>query len=346
MTDTPRNLSPVLCDSIETYERPHIILLTDGIYAVCFSLMKLLPARHMIDQGIASGFVTPGTHIIETTSGTLGLGLAMVCAMRGLRLTIVTDPVVDRRFRNKLEALGAEIDIVDEPSPYGGYQQARLDRLALRSREIPDSFVPRQYDNPGNPASYTVVAEHLHEQVGHVDHLVGCVGSGGSMCGIARRLRELSSPLQVHGIDTHGSMLFGMQDRPRTFRGLGNSLMPANLDHTTFDTIHWVNLNEAARGSLDLLRHEALFRGPTSGAAYLVGSWIKARHPSSSVAVIMPDEGERYLDTVYDPLWRELHASGAAAETPSVVTTPAQAQRAGTWSVMRWQRRNAWQTRT
>ena len=325
-------------DALRVYELPQFVRLRSGVVAVCFPLMKLLVARHIIDHALANGMIRPGTRVLETTSGTFGLGLAQVCAVRGLPLTLVTDPVVDESFRNKLEALGADIDIVEHPAAEGGYQRSRLDRLEQLRNNEPDAFVPEQYANPQNPAAYGSVADLITEHVGRVDHLVGCVGSGGSMCGLSAGLRRSQSTLDVVGVDTHGSVLFGMQDRPRVLRGLGNSLIPPNVAHEAFTSVHWVNAAEATTATRRLLREEALFRGPTSGASYLVAQWVKQRNPDDTVVAVMADEGERYLDTVYNPGWRREHdcVLKQLPTDPVAVMSPAEAQELGTWSRMKW----------
>ncbi|SDS88642.1 cysteine synthase family protein [Microlunatus soli] len=329
-------------DALDATQLPDLIRLQSGATAACFALMKLLPARHMIDLAVADGDLVPGrTRVMETTSGTFGLGLAMVCALRGLDLTLVTDPVVDVPFRNKLEALGATVDVVSSPAAHGGYQQARLDRLTELAAAEDCSWVPRQYDNGNNPDAYAPVAELLLESLGKIDFLVGCVGSGGSMCGIAGVLRSVLPDLVAIGVDTHGSVLFGMPDRPRLLRGLGNSLLPPNVDHTIFDEVHWVNAAEAFGATRQLFRREALFRGPTSGAAHLVADWVQRRHPNATVAVVMADEGSRYLDTVYNLSWLSEQGCLPAAlpDSPITVTEPVAALAAGSWSRFDWNRR-------
>lgn len=331
---------PSCPDALHAYELPQLVRLRSDVVAACFPLMKLLVARHVIDHAIGTGQIRPGTRVLETTSGTFGLGLAQVCAMRGLPLTLVTDPVVDTSFRHKLEALGADIDIVEQPATEGGYQRSRLLRLEEHRCREPNAYVPEQYANPQNPAAYAVVADLIAERVGHVDYLVGCVGSGGSMCGISAGLRRRQDDLQVVGIDTHGSVLFGMTDQPRVLRGLGNSLMPPNVSHDAFTAVHWVNAAEAMTATQRLLRQEALFRGPTSGASFLVADWIKRQHPDASVVAVMADEGERYLNTVYNPKWRHEHGCSLKflPTQPTGVPTPAHAQDLGTWSWMSWPR--------
>jgi cysteine synthase A len=238
-----------------------------------------------------------------------------------------------------MEDLGARVEIVREPSPVGGFQQARLDRMAALRAAHPDSFWPSQYDNPHNPGAYAPFAELLAEVLGQVDSLVGTVGSGGSMCGTSSYLRLLFPELVSVGVDTHGSVLFGQPDqKKRLLRGLGNSLMPKNLDHTIFDEVHWVSAAEAFAATRELHRRHALYMGPTSGAAYLVAQWRARRHPNETVVCLFPDEGYRYQDTVYDDAW--LRANDA--QLPSMPDAPLQAahprEAIAGWTRMSWNR--------
>ncbi len=305
-------------DAVAANELPRVIRLRPNLWVAAFPLMKLLPARFMLDRAAASGELGRGTVVIESTSGTFGLALAMVASLRSHRLILVSDPVLDRHLRSRLEALGARVEIVLDPAATGGYQQARLDRVAELGERYPDHYVPSQYDNPDNPRSYRPVAELLSRAVGQIDWLVGSVGSGGSMCGTTTALRIGSPSLRAIAVDTHGSVLFGFPDRPRTLRGLGNSILPKNLDHTAFDELHLVGTAEAFTAARTLLREHALFMGPTSGAAYLVACWCAREHPEAKVVALLPDEGHRYVTTVFDDEWLALHGF----ERRSIYRTP------------------------
>jgi S-sulfo-L-cysteine synthase (3-phospho-L-serine-dependent) len=321
-------------------ELPRIVNLGPNLYGAAFSLMKLLPARHILDRAREDGLLEPGTVVIESTSGTFGLALAMECRLRGRPLVLVSDPAVDPALRRRMRDLGAAVDIVAEPAAVGGYQQARLDRLAeLRSRH-PRHFLPAQYSNPDNPGAYEILADELAATLGRVDILVGPVGSGGSMCGTTAGLRDFFGPhVAAVAVDTPGSVLFGQQDAPRRLRGLGNSLMPPNLDHAAFDEVHWVSDREGFAATRALHRRHALFMGPTSGAAWLVAQWKARCEPGARVVVLLPDEGYRYQDTVYDDAW--LHRQGLRLRRlpnrPVEVDKPTDG--GPDWSWLRWNRR-------
>lgn len=324
---------------VEATELPRVIQLTDNLYAVAFSLMKLLPARFIIDRAEESGVLTPGTPVLETSSGTFGLGLAMVCRLRGYPLTIVGDNAIDRDLRNRLEMLGATVEIVEANGHPGGIQGARLDRVEEVRRGRPDSFIPRQYDNPDNPAAYAPVAEMINRTVRAPDYMVGPVGSGGSTGGLAQALRRDRPALRLVGVDTHGSVIFGAADAPRTLRGLGSSIHPGNVRHTAYDEVHWVTAPEAFHATHELFRRHGLFMGPTSGASFQVAAWSARRNPDRKVVMVLPDEGYRYQSTVYSDEWlrRQDLVPTAGSDSPILVDDPAGIP--GSWCRLAWNRR-------
>lgn len=327
-------------DVTSSIELPRIIRIAPNLYVAAFSLMKLVPARFILDRAHRDGKLGPDTRIVETTSGTFGLALAMQAALIGRPLTLVSDPVIEADLARRLTDLGAELDIVTVPSPDGGIQAARLDRVEELRNALPDTFCPEQYRNPDNPAAYMGVAEHLIDRLGSIDCLVGPVGSGGSMCGTVTALRGLSGDhVKAVAVDTHGSVLFGHQDRPRGLRGLGNSLMPQNLDHTVFDEVHWCGPRQAYAATRWAHRKHALFHGPTSGAAILVARWWAQTHPDQICVAMLPDDGHRYLTTVYNDSWLATQnlTDLTMPERPTEVAVP-QDQGDG-WTRMVWGRK-------
>lgn len=326
---------------VDAIALPRIVQLRPNLLGLAFPLMKLLPARFIVRKALEDGELRPGGLIAETTSGTFGLALAMVARLGGHPLTLVSDPAIDPPLQRRLEDLGATVHIVRQPGPTGGFQQARLAVLEQVLAGNPGSFCPRQYSNPHNPGSYAPCAEQIAHAAGAIDCLIGTVGSGGSMCGISSYLRLLVPELSVIGIDTHRSVIFGQSDAGggRMLRGLGNSLMPPNVDHTAFDWVHWVGAAEAFRATRQLHRDHALFMGPTSGAAYLVADWWARQNPDQLGAVIFPDEGYRYQDSVYDDAW--LEAGGVRRK--DLPTEPVEWDRphdgGDPWACFRWGRR-------
>lgn len=333
-------MSRAFAEITEAQLLPRIVRLRPNLYGAVFSLMKLVPARHILRKAMDCGELDRDTVIVETTSGTFGLALAMQAALLNRRLVLVSDPVIDRHLHRRLTDLGAVVEIVPHPARSGGFQQSRLDRVAQIRAERESSFSPEQYSNPDNPASYSTVADHLVSALGSVDCIVGPVGSGGSMCGTARGLRTVNPGTVAVAVDTHQSVLFGQKDGHRALRGLGNSLLPPNLDHTVFDEVHWCNEAESYAATRRLHRTTALFQGPTSGAAVLVGEWWADRNPDGLCVVMLPDDGYRYQETVYNDEWlaeRGIRLTGRTTE-PRPLDAPREPH--PDWSRFRWARRD------
>jgi len=322
---------------LDSYQA-RLIPLEENLVAAVFPLMKILPAEFCLRRAMEDGLVNPDSLVIETSSGTMALGLAIVCNWHSYKLTIVTDYACDDNLRRRLEYLGARVEIVPGPAATGGYQRARLDRLNEIQSQHQNGWWLNQYDNPGNPGAYSSFASHLVESLGHIDCLIGPVGSGGSMCGTTTYLRMLFPEMKAIGVDTFGSVLFGQPDQPRKLRGLGNSLLPQNLEHTLFDEVHWVTAAEAYAATRELYRTSTLFCGGTSGASWLVARHWAARHPKSQVVCIFPDDGSRYVNSVYNGqylLAENLYLEHVPHQ-PVIVQHPLEAQ--GHWSCMQWQR--------
>lgn len=262
--------------------------------------MKDRVAKQVVLDARARGELLPGAPIVESSSGTMALGLALVGTHLGHPVHIVTDPRIDAITLAKLTGLGCEVHVVEAMTSQG-WQSARLERLAHLLRTLDGAFWPRQYGNPGNPAAYRALADELVRDLGRIEVLVGAVGSGGSLCGTARQLRTTLPGLRVVAVDCAGSVLFAQPDRPqRRQSGLGNSLHPDNLDHTLIDEVHWLADEEAFAATRLLAREQNLFGGNTSGSVYLVARHLaEAMAPGSRVVAILPDRGDRYVESVY-----------------------------------------------
>jgi S-sulfo-L-cysteine synthase (3-phospho-L-serine-dependent) len=263
--------------------------------------MKDRPALQIIEDAEAAGLLAPGGLIVESSSGTMAEGLARVCALKGYRVIIVTDPRIDPLTQAKLRALGAEVEVVDSYHPTGGWQLSRLERLRQILQQNPEAIWTRQYDNPGNAASYELrMAEELLAALGSVEVLVGSVGSGGSLCGTARSLKRTLPGLRVVAVDAIGSSLFHQPSKRRLQSGHGNNIVPGNLDYEVIDEVHWTSDGEAFAGCRELARREGIFAGGSSGAVYVVASWVASRlSPGQQAVAILPDRGDRYSDTIY-----------------------------------------------
>lgn len=263
--------------------------------------MKDRPALHMIARARERGELRPGGLIVESTSGTLGLGLALAGIAFGHPVALVGDPGMEPIILRLLRAYGTRVDIVAEPHPTGGWQEARRQRVAEIVAENPGAYCPDQYNNPDNVEAYRPLALELIDQLGHVDTLVCSVGTGGHSAGISRVLREHSPGLRLVGVDTVGSTIFGQPARPRLMRGLGSSIHPRNVDHCAFDEIHWVSAAESVATCRDLAAAQYAAGGWSVGAVALVAGWLaRESAPGHRIAAIFPDGPQRYFDTVYN----------------------------------------------
>lgn len=285
--------------------------------------MKDRVAKQAILQARRTGELSEGAPIIESSSGTMALGVALVGTALGHPVHIVTDPRIDPITLAKLRTLGCSVHIVEAMSG-AGWQSARLERLERLMRDLPGAFWPQQYQNPDNPLAYRALAEELIADLGRVDVLVGSVGSGGSLCGTARMLRRSHDALRVVGVDCVGSALFDQPDQPgRLQSGLGNSLLPANLDRSLIDEVHWLNDHEAFAATRELAYEQKIFAGNTSGSVYQVLSWLgSTAEPGTRIVGILADRGDRYTDTVYsDDHWSAHDLQGLPRRRAPVTVT-------------------------
>ncbi|MBI0293198.1 PLP-dependent cysteine synthase family protein [Streptomyces sp. PRKS01-29] len=284
--------------------------------------IKDRPGLHMVERARARGELRPGGRIIESTSGTLGLGLALAGMVYEHPVTLVTDPGLELSMTRLLAAYGADVNVVAEPHPTGGWQQARRERVQRLLEQHPDSWCPDQYNNPDNVAAYTPLALELASELGHLDVLVCSVGTGGHSAGISRVLRQLYPELTLVGVDTPGSTIFGQPARPRLMRGLGSSIYPRNVAYDNFSEVHWVAPAEAVWTCRQLATSHYATGGWSVGAVALVAGWFARTMPADArIAAIFPDGPQRYVGTVYDDDYCAAHGllvSPPAAE-PEVI---------------------------
>ena len=286
--------------------------------------IKDRPAMHMVERARARGDLRPGAPIIESSSGTMGLGLALAGMVYRHPVTVVTDPGLEPIVARMLAAYGVQVQQVTEPHPEGGWQQARRERVGQLLAEDPAAWNPDQYNNPDNVEAYHALATELHAQLGPVDVLVCSVGTGGHSAGVARVLRELNPALTLIGVDTVGSTIFGQPARPRLMRGLGSSIHPGNVDYAAFSEVHWVGPAESVWAARALAATHYATGGWSVGAVALVAGWAARNHPpAATIAAVFPDGPERYFETVFnDRYCRQHHLGGGAPGEPLTIADP------------------------
>jgi N-(2-amino-2-carboxyethyl)-L-glutamate synthase len=266
--------------------------------------MKDRPARFIVERGLRDGTLRPGMRLVESTSGNLGIALAMVAELHGLAFTAVVDPKTSAANLRLLELFGAEVEMVTEPDGTGGYLHTRVRRARELVATHPDAVLVNQYANELNWRAYyeTAGQEILDAVDGPIDYLVAAVSTTGSIQGVARRLREVHRDLKVVAIDAVGSIIFGAPPAPRRLPGFGASRVPEILDSREIDDVLHVSDTESAAGCRRLLSTEKIFAGASSGAVVAgIEQLVTRIDRPARVVTLLPDRGERYLDLVYDP---------------------------------------------
>ncbi|MFR9729582.1 PLP-dependent cysteine synthase family protein [Saccharopolyspora sp. MS10] len=287
--------------------------------------MKARAAVSMLRGARERGDLRPGDPVVESTSGTLGVGLAFAGQALGHPVVLVVDRELERSMRSLLRAHGVRTEVVEHPHPVGGWQQARLDRVHELCAELPGAYWPDQYNNPDNPAGYERLADELVAQLGAADVLVCSVGSGGHSAGAVRALRRHWPRLRLIGVDTVGSTIFGQPARRRLMRGLGSSIFPRNVAYPEFDEVHWVGPVEAVDSCRRLAAHSFVSGGWSTGAVARVSAWAARREPGSRVVTVFPDGPHRYLDTIFDDEFCREHGlfDAEPATRPTEIDDPA-----------------------
>lgn len=277
-------------------------------------------AVKMIEVAENEGLLKPGGTIIEGTSGNTGMGLALVAAVKGYKCIFTTTDKQSKEKIDLLRGLGAEVRVcptdVDPEDPRSYYSVAKK-----LSNEIPNSYYPNQYDNLANTqAHYETTGPEIWEQTeGRVTHYVAGMGTGGTISGVAKFLKEKNPSVRVIGIDSVGSVYkkyfetgeFDKNEiKPYLTEGIGEDLIPKNIDMSLIDAVVQVNDKNAFVTTRHLAQKEGLFTGGSCGAAVYGALEYASDHDLSSndlMVVILPDIGSRYVSKIYNDDWMREH---------------------------------------
>lgn len=252
----------------------------------------------MIEDAEARGVLRPGATIIEPTSGNTGVGLAMAAAVKRYRLILTMPETMSLERRNLLKALGAQIVLTDGA---GGMAASITEAQELR-RRIPGSVILQQFENPSNAAVHerTTGEEIWRDTDGKIDAFVAGVGTGGTVCGVARALKKHNPDIYIVAVEPESSpVLRGGKAAPHRIQGIGANFVPGIYDASVVDEVMGVPDEEAIRAGRELAATEGLLAGISSGAAVYAACRLAQRpeFAGKMIVALLPDTGERYLST-------------------------------------------------
>lgn len=255
-------------------------------------------ALKMIESAERDGLLKPGATIIEPTSGNTGVGLAWVSSVKGYKLILTMPETMSIERRNLLKALGAELILT---SGAKGMQGA-IDKANELAEEIPGAFIPQQFNNPSNPLAHemTTAEEVWNDTDGKIDLFVASVGTGGTLSGTARKLKQYNESIKAIAVEPSASpVLQGGSAGLHKIQGIGAGFIPKNYDANIVDEIIDITNDDAMETARELAKTEGILAGISSGAALAAAIRVAQREENAGkmIVVILPDTGERYLST-------------------------------------------------
>ena len=263
-------------------------------------------AHYIVEHGLQTGVIGPHSHLIESSSGNFGIALAMMARLHNVRFTCVVDPNISSSNLQIMQQLGAHVDMVDTKDMYGGYLHTRIQRVQTLLTTHENSFWINQYANQLNwQAHYHRTAEEILDDLDEpIDYFIAAVSTTGTLMGIARRLRQRFPNIRIVAVDAEGSVIFGAPSKSRYIPGIGSSRVPELLCFDEIDQVVYVNDLEMVEGCHRLAATEGFLAGGSSGAVIAALSKLlpTIAHPCQ-VLTLLPDRGERYLNTIYSDAW-------------------------------------------
>ena len=269
--------------------------------------MKDRPSMRMVQKALERGYISPGGTVVESSSGNMGIGLAQACAYYNLNFICVVDERTSTQSVNLMKSLGAQVKILTTQTLQSNTSllEARLSAVHQILEDNPTYYWTNQYANIENANSYHTMMEEIRSAVrAKIDYIFCATGTCGTIRGCADYIHSHPMNTKVIAVDAEGSVIFGGEQKSRLIPGHGASVRPQLFDNHMYDAVIKVDDKDCVRGCRILFAREGILAGGSSGALIVAFQKYVEKLPSgATVVVILPDRGDRYLDTIYNDKW-------------------------------------------
>ena len=252
-------------------------------------------AFNMLNKAKEDGLIDENSTIIEPTSGNTGIGLAFCCASMGLKCILTMPSSMSEERKRLLSALGATLVLTDSSKG----MQGAIDKANEIKQATPNSFIPQQFENMANPLAHIQTAnEIIADTDGKIDYFVACIGTGGTISGVGKVLKEKIPNIKIIGIEPFDSPLITKgKSGAHKIQGIGANFIPATYDSSVVDKVYTIKTEDAYDTCRAIAKKEGLLVGISAGAALFIASQIAKENKGKRIVVLCPDSGERYLST-------------------------------------------------